>query len=73
MPRSEQFDVLVLGSGTGGNLSLGTWRNRDDGLPSLRDVGSAAPVRTSPACQARTRSLARELLTWRGAADATAR
>src|SRR5580704_9101378 len=62
-----------LAAGRAASLALGTWRNRDDGLPSLRDVGSAAPVRTSPVCQARTRSQARGLPTWRGAADTTGR
>jgi hypothetical protein len=41
MPQSEHFDVLVLGSGTGGKL---TWRNRDDALPSWRAAGLAAHV-----------------------------
>ena len=60
MPQSEQFDVLVLGSGTGGKLIA--WHMAQSGRRTavVRDVGSAAPVRTSPVCQARTRSQARK-------------
>jgi len=65
------FSCLAVGRAA--SLSLGTWRNRDDGLPSLKDVGSAAHVRTSPACQARTRSQARGLPTRHGAAGTMAR
>src|SRR5580704_2923025 len=55
------------------SLLLGIWRNLDDGPPSWRDVGLAAHVQTSPACQARMRSRARKSRTWRVTADPMAR
>jgi hypothetical protein len=35
MSQPEQFEVLILGSGQGGeSYWLGIWRDRGDGLPS---------------------------------------
>ena len=56
-PCLNQSDLKFssLAVGLAASLSLGTWRNRDGGLPSWSGGGSAAPVRTSPACRARMR------------------
>ena len=59
MSQSERFDILILGSGQGASCSLGTWRDRGGAQLSSNAAGSAAPVRTSPACRARMRSGAR--------------
>jgi choline dehydrogenase-like flavoprotein len=65
MPQSEQFDVLVLGSGTGAKLIA--WYMAQSGRQTavVEDVGLAAHVQTSPVCQARMRSRARKSRTWR--------
>src|SRR4029077_14944911 len=46
MSQPERFEVLILGSGQGGKLLVGIWRDRGDGPPSLSAGGSGAPVPT---------------------------
>src|SRR4029077_10399342 len=65
MSQPERFEVLILGSGQGGKLLVGIWRDRGDGPPSLSAGGSGAPVPTSPACPARMRFGARGSHIWR--------
>src|SRR6266446_10707489 len=73
MPKSEQFEILVLGSGTGGKLIA--WYMAQSGRRTavVERRWVAAPVPTSPVCQARMRSRARESHTWRATAGTMAR
>jgi hypothetical protein len=64
MSQSEQFEVLILGSGQGASYWLGIWRDWGDGPPSWSAGGSGAPAPTSPACPARMRFGARGLHIW---------
>jgi hypothetical protein len=60
MSRPEQFDVLILGSGKGGKLLLGTWRNR--GGRSSTDY--PMPATLSPNAIAVTERASPQRLLW---------
>src|SRR5205823_9331755 len=62
---AERVDVLVLGSGEGGKyLAWHMGPKRGAAPSSWSGDGSAAPVRTSTVCRARTRSGARRSRRW---------
>ena len=74
MPQQpERFDVLVLGSGTGGKLIAWHLAGSGQRTAVVERQWIGARVRTSPACRARMKFAAQRWRTWRGTGRNSAR